>query len=177
MFIFFSNGNGSAFENNLDSGLLSQASLRDVRRLRCWKCYSGHGQRLWDYGMEQSFNAVSVLCVAVERRGSTLTWTVCKAIDGSRLRKAANLYDVLIRGQRWIVKRRRSDAFSHRGAHFCLRGCWEEGEIWRGSPQWTTKAQLPKPQTATVAAAQIQVKERIPEQKRIKKGQRVLRLN
>ena len=47
MFIFFSNGNGSAFEDNLDSGLLSQ--------------------------VERSFNAVSALCVAVERRGSTLT--------------------------------------------------------------------------------------------------------
>ena len=30
--------------------------------------------------------------------------------------------DVLIRGGRWVVKRRRSYAFSHRGAHFCLRG-------------------------------------------------------
>ena len=28
------------------------------------------------------------------------------------------------------------------------------GEIWRGSPQWNTKDQLPKPQTATVATAQ-----------------------
>ena len=61
----------------------------------------------------------------------------------------------LNRGQRWIVKRRRSYAFSHRGEHFCLRGgCREEGEIWCGSPQWTTNAQLPKPQAATVAAAQ-----------------------
>ena len=34
---------------------------------------------------------------------STLTWTVCKAIGGSRWRGAANLYDVLIRGERWIV--------------------------------------------------------------------------
>ena len=54
MFIFFSNGNGSAFENNLDSGLLLQAPLRDVQRQRCWKRYSGDGQRLWDYGTTSS---------------------------------------------------------------------------------------------------------------------------
>ena len=43
-----------------------------------------------------------------------------------RQRKAENIYDVLIRGQRWIVKRRRSCAFSHRWAHLglCLRGGW-----------------------------------------------------
>ena len=64
--------------------ILSQASLlrRDVQRQLCWK-RSGDGQRLWDYGTTvRSFNAVSALCVAVERRGSTLTWTVCKAIGG-----------------------------------------------------------------------------------------------
>ena len=49
--------------------ILSQASLRDVQRQRCWKRGSGDGQRLslWDYGTtEQSFNVV-------DRRGSTLT--------------------------------------------------------------------------------------------------------
>ena len=47
-------------------------------------------------------------------------------------------------------------AFSHRdrGVHFCLRGGWGRGEIWRGIPQWNTKDHLPKPQTATVATAQ-----------------------
>ena len=29
--------------------ILSQASLRDVERQRCWKRGSGDGQRLWDY--------------------------------------------------------------------------------------------------------------------------------
>ena len=29
--------------------ILSQASLRDVQRQRCWKRGSGDGQRLWDY--------------------------------------------------------------------------------------------------------------------------------
>ena len=57
--------------------ILSQASLRDAQRQRCWKRGSGDGQRLslWDYGTtERSFNAI-------ERRGSTLTWTVCTAAD------------------------------------------------------------------------------------------------
>ena len=56
MFSFFSNGNGSAFdhENNLYSGLVSQASLRHVPRQHCWKRFSGAGQRLWDYGTTDS---------------------------------------------------------------------------------------------------------------------------
>ena len=51
MFISLSNGTGSAFENRtaLISDILSQASLRDVQRQRCWKRGSGDGQRLWDY--------------------------------------------------------------------------------------------------------------------------------
>ena len=60
--------------------ILSQASPRDVERQRYWKRGSGDGQRLslWDYGTtEQSINVV-------DRRGSTLTWTVCKAIGSSR---------------------------------------------------------------------------------------------
>ena len=48
--------------------------VRDVQRQCCCKRGSGDGQRLsLDYGTtERSFNAV-------ERRGSTLTWTVCTA--------------------------------------------------------------------------------------------------
>ena len=48
--------------------------VRDVQRQRCCKRGSGHGQRLsLDYGTtERSFNAV-------DKRGSTLTWTVCTA--------------------------------------------------------------------------------------------------
>ena len=61
--------------------ILSQASLRDVERQRCWKRGSGDGQKLWDYFTARlsdlQFNAV-------DKRGSTLTWTVCKAIGGSR---------------------------------------------------------------------------------------------
>ena len=61
--------------------ILLQASLRDVERQRCWKRVSGDGQRLWDYFTARlsdlQFNAV-------DKRGSTLTWTVCKAIGGSQ---------------------------------------------------------------------------------------------
>ena len=61
--------------------ILSQASLRDVERQRCWKRGSGDGQRLWDYFTARlsdlQFNDV-------DKRGLTLTWTVCKAIGGSR---------------------------------------------------------------------------------------------
>ena len=47
--------------------ILSQASLRDVKRQRCWKRGSRDGQRLWDYfTSDLQFNAV-------DKRGSTLT--------------------------------------------------------------------------------------------------------
>ena len=84
--------------------ILSQAPLRDVQRQRRLNLSSRDGQKLWDYGMtERFFNAVSALCVAIERRDLTLTWTACK-IGGSLKRNAANLYDVLISRQRWIVE-------------------------------------------------------------------------
>ena len=73
-------------------------TVRDVQRQRCCKRGSGNGQRLsLDHGTtERSFNAVESL-----RRISTLTWTVCTAADSDR--GAANLYDMLICGERWIV--------------------------------------------------------------------------
>ena len=52
MFISFSNGTGSAFENSLDSGYpFASVPARDVQRQRCWKrgACSGDGQSLWDY--------------------------------------------------------------------------------------------------------------------------------
>ena len=71
MFTSFSNGNGSAIENSLDSGRISsQACLRNVQRQRCWKRGSGDGQRLSlrDYGTtERSFNAVQRLTGEVRR--------------------------------------------------------------------------------------------------------------
>ena len=87
--------------------------VRDVKRQRCSKRGSGDGQRLslYDHGTtERSFNDV-------ERRGLTLN---LNSLHGSRLRGTANLYDVLIRGEHWIVKSRRSCMLSP--AHVCLRG-------------------------------------------------------
>ena len=70
MFISFSNGHGSALRTAWIADILSQASLRDVERQRCWKRDSGDGQRLWDYFTARlsdlQFNAV-------DKRGSTLT--------------------------------------------------------------------------------------------------------
>ena len=108
--------------------ILSQASLRDVHRQRCWKRGSGDGQRRWDYDTtERSFNAISALCVAVERRGVGL-WRD----DGLMLSPIVEHTSV------W-------------------EGVGGRGKIWRGIPQWNTKLpkdQLSKPQTATVATAQ-----------------------
>ena len=196
--------------------------VRDVQRQRCCKRGSGDGQRLsLDYGTtERSFNAV-------ERRGSTLTWTVCTAADSEERQicttclfaesvglclcflpscamyknnavanvvaemgrdlvlTTARLSDLSmpLKGEATLTctvctaadseerqicttclfaesvglwKRQQSYlyvcflmyAFSHRdrGAHFCLRGGWGRGKIWRGIPQSNTKDQLPKPQ-------------------------------
>ena len=56
------------------AGILSPAFLRDVQTPHSRKRDCRDGQRLWDYSTtEQFFNVVSALCVAVERRGSTLT--------------------------------------------------------------------------------------------------------
>ena len=219
--------------------ILSQASLRDVQRQRCWKRGSGDGQRLslWDDGTtERSINVV-------DRRGSTLTWTVCKAITASAAADSeerqicttcliaesaglclmlfpivrdfkgnavgnvvaetgrdlvfmttARLSDLsmpdevrrspeqsarqpiarsgkfvrrtlLIHGERWFVKRRRSYAFSYRGAHFCLRGGWgKTGDLtW----QPAVKPQSPAAKTTNnncCDRAMAQVKQHIPEQ-------------
>ena len=56
--------------------LMLSPIMRDVQRQRCCKRGSGDWQRCsLDYGTtERSFNAV-------ERRGSTLTCTVCTAAD------------------------------------------------------------------------------------------------
>ena len=100
----------------------------NVQRQHKWKRGSGDGQRLslYDYGTsDQSFNAV-------ERQGSTLTWTVCTAAD-------MICYDML------------SPIVEHTSV---WEGVGGRGEIRRGSPQWNTKAQLPKPHTRTVATAQ-----------------------
>ena len=97
--VSFSNGTGSAFENSLDSGFpfaCVPARCRKTTLLETWKWRRAETLGLLYGTTERSFNAV-------DKRSSTLTWTVCKAIGGSRQRGAANLYDVLIRGERWIV--------------------------------------------------------------------------
>ena len=48
---FLSNGNGSAFENSLDSGYPVASVPARCTRQRCWKrgTCSGDGQSVWDY--------------------------------------------------------------------------------------------------------------------------------
>ena len=64
LFISFSNANGFAFENSLDSGYPFVSVIVDVQRQGCWIRGSGNGQRLinlWDNSTtEQSFNAGEV---------------------------------------------------------------------------------------------------------------------
>ena len=49
---------------------------------------------------------------------------VRRSPEQSARQPIASVCDVFIRGERWIVKRRQSYSFSHRGAHFCLREGW-----------------------------------------------------
>ena len=82
--------------------ILSQSSLRDVERQRCWKRGSA-GRRAETFGLlygttERSFNAVD------KRRFDAHL----NRLQGHRRQPIArsgklNLYDVLIRGERWIV--------------------------------------------------------------------------
>ena len=117
---------------------------------------TGRDLGLYDYATtERSFNAI-------ERRGSTLTWTVCTAADSE---ERPNLYDVLICRERWIVKRRRSYAFSHRGEHFCLRRGWGK----RGDLTWQPAVKHQRPAAKATNSnccdrAAAQVKQHIPEQ-------------
>ena len=96
MYFPFSNGNSSAAWR---ADTLSQASLRDVQRQRCWKRSGGEGQRLWYYGTsERSFIAISALCIAVERLGSKLTARPSAAADNEK--RQICMACVLVRGQR-----------------------------------------------------------------------------
>ena len=71
MFIFFSNGNGSAFENSLDSGYpFASVPVRCTKTtlLEMWKRRRAETVA-WDYDTtERSFNAVSTLCKGEVRR-------------------------------------------------------------------------------------------------------------
>ena len=116
---------------------------------RCWKRGSGDGQRLtlYDYGTtERSFNAV-------ERWGSTLTWTVCTAADSEEQQICTTcLYPEGV--GLWKDDGLMLSPIVEHTSVWDSEGVGGRGEIWRANPQWNTKDQLPKPQTATVATAQ-----------------------
>ena len=84
------NGNGSAFENNLDSGLLSPASLRDVQGQRSWNAVAPTAR---DCGTTARLKQYFIFRFSiVRRRGKArfdahlnrLRMHACKAIGGSR---------------------------------------------------------------------------------------------
>ena len=79
MFISFSNGNGSALENSLDSGRIS------FRKCPC-TMYKDNavGNVVAEMGKDLVFGTTEWSFIAVERRGSTLTWTVCTAADSEK---------------------------------------------------------------------------------------------
>ena len=99
---------------------------------------------LYDFGTtERSFSAV-------ERWGSTLTWTVCMAADSEERQNTTCFFAEgvgLWRNDGLML----SPIVEHTSV---WEGVGGRGEILRGFPQWNTKDQLPKPQTATVATAQ-----------------------
>ena len=94
--------------------------LRDVQRQRCWK---------------RVVEAYRDLVYVATARLSDLSMSLK---GGVRIRRSPEQSArqpiarrgkfVLICGEGWIVKRRRSYAFSHRGAHFCLKGVGEDVE-------------------------------------------------
>ena len=121
--------------------------VRVAQRQRCWKRGSGDGQRLslYDFGTtERSFSAV-------ERWGSTLTCTVCMAADSEERQICTTCFFAEGVGL-WRNDGLMLSAFVEHASVW--EGVGGRGEIWRGIPQWNTKDQLPKPQTATVATAQ-----------------------
>ena len=81
--------------------ILSQVSLRDVERQRCWKRGSGDGQRLWDYTLRHDWAIFSSMPLTGEVRRSPEPFARPSAAADSEERQI--LYDVLIRGERWIV--------------------------------------------------------------------------
>ena len=69
---------------------LLQASIRDVQR-HCWKRGSGDGQRLWDHTARLSDLSKPFRIGATPLKGEVRRSPepVCKAIGGSRYRRAA----------------------------------------------------------------------------------------
>ena len=109
--------------------------VRDAQRQRCWKRGSGDGQRLSLYDFE--FGTTERSFSAVERWGSTLTWTVCMAADSEERQICTTCLPAegvgLWRNDGLML----SPIVEHTSVWEGVGG-W--GEIWRGIPQWNTKA-------------------------------------
>ena len=101
--------------------------VRDVQRQRCWKRGSGDGQRFSLY-----YGTTERSLSAVERWGSTLTCTVCRAADSEE----RHIFTTCLFAESvGLWKRRRSYLyvwFLPSRAHFCLRGGWGK----RGDVTW-----------------------------------------
>ena len=63
---------------------IKRSSVSERQPCCNWKRGSGDGQRLWDYFIVHYYGTTERSFNAVDKWGSTLTWTVCKAIGGSR---------------------------------------------------------------------------------------------
>ena len=163
---FFFNGNGSAFENNLDSGRLLQALLRDVQRQCCWKRGSGDGQRLWDYGTTERSFILRFRIVRYPWKASFDAHLDRLRMQGHRrqlIAKSGKLY-VSISRQRWIVKRRRYMPAPVVELHLCLRGGTRLGE--EGRFDVAARSDTPKPSCQNRCDRAVsQVKGHIPKQR------------
>ena len=109
------------------------------------------------------------LCVAVERQGSTITWTLCKAQASAAADGVERQNLTCVFGQRWIVKRRLSYAFSRRGAHFCLRrtlGNERRSDVAANNEHQSPAAKTTNSNSCDLAVAQVKlVKLHIPKQR------------
>ena len=105
MFISFSNGSGSACENSLIAVAYPFASVparcTKTTLLETWKRRRAETLSL---SIRHDWAILRIPCRWFhERRGSTLTWTVCTAAD-SEERQICTTLSANIRGERWIVK-------------------------------------------------------------------------
>ena len=134
-------------------------TVRDVQRQSCWKRGSGDGRNLV-FMITARLSDLSMPLKGEVRRSSEQSARQPIARSGKFVRR-----HVLICGGRWVVKRRRSYAFSHRGAHFCLREGWgKRGEL---TCHPAVKHQRPAAKTTNSNCcdrAVAQVKQHIPEQ-------------
>ena len=162
MFISFSNGHGSTFEDSLDSGY-SFASVparcRKTTLLEAWK--------------RRRAETLGLLYGTTERSSVQCRWQArfdahLNRLQGHRRQPIARSGKFVRRAySRRALDCEKDDGLTCMYAFSCMlspivivehTSVWEgvggRGEIWRGIPQSNTKDQLPKPQTATVATAQ-----------------------